>query len=404
VFSKTLATYGRRSALGFSLWLLCLPALAQSPVSSGTTPFIFDGNRIYAELSFVRPDGSIHKALAFIDMGSPSVAVAESLFKELQLDQGSPMIIRVGAMPVRIPAVEVTSDRSQPYSVGSDLKVEAILAAGIMQKYEVAIDYQKRNLTFANPGTLKAEGVPVPFQINRDTGLIAVNASIDGKSYAVTVDNGSAYTWFRQSTARGWLTTHPRWERGVGAVGASNMMMSGDGAEIDGILLRIPEISIGSLTLRQVGALGAGPSRGFPGNLELFEWYSTKNALPVIGWLGGNVLNGFRLTIDYPNHIMYWLRQTQTQSDGGDLDQIGLTLQANNGEYIVAAIAKKNGKPTVENVQPGDKLIGIDGMETKRATWGGIYRAMHGNPGEVRVLFLERGTHQITVRARVTSF
>jgi hypothetical protein len=402
VFSKTLAKYGQRSALGFSLWLLCLPALAQSPVSSGTTPFIFDGNRMYAELSFVRPDGSIHQALAFVDMGSPSVAVTESLFKELQLDQGSPMVFRVGAMPVRIPDEEVTSDRSPPYSVGSDRKVEAILAGGIMQKYEVVIDYQKRNLTFANPGTLKAEGLPVPFKINRDTGLIAVNASIDGKGYAVTIDSGSAYTWFRQSTARPWLAAHPRWERGVGAVGASNMMMSGDGAEIDGILLRISEISIGSLTLRQVGALAAGPSKGFPGNLELFEWYSTKNALPVIGWLGGNVLNGFRLTIDYPNHIMYWLRQTQ--SDGGDLDQVGLTLQANNGEYIVAAIAKKNGKPTVENVRPGDKLVRIDGMETKRATWGGIYRAMHGNPGEVRILSLERGTRQITVRARVTSF
>jgi hypothetical protein len=402
VFSKTLATFGHRSALGLSLWLLCVNSWAQSSVSSGTTPFIFDGNRIYAELSFVRPDGSVHKALAFVDMGSPSVAVTESLFKELRLDQGSPMVIRVGAMPVRIPAAEVTSDRSEPYSVGSDLKVEAILAAGIMQKYEVAIDYQKRNLTFANPGTLKPEGVPVPFKINRDTGLIAVNASIDGKGYAVTVDNGSAYTWFRQSTAQGWLTTHPGWERGVGAVGASNMMMSGDGAEIDGILLRIPEISVGSLALRQVGALGAGLSRGFPGNLELFEWYSTKNALPVIGWLGGNVLHGFRLTIDYPNHIMYWLRQTQP--DGGDLDQVGLTLKTNNGEYIVAAIAKKNGKPTVQNVQPGDKLMRIDGVETKRATWGGIYRAMHGHPGEVRILSLERGTRQITVRARVTSF
>ncbi len=143
MFSKTLATFGHRSALGLSLWLLCVNSWAQSSVSSGTTPFIFDGNRIYAELSFVRPDGSVHKALAFVDMGSPSVAVTESLFKELRLDQGSPMVIRVGAMPVRIPAAEVTSDRSEPYSVGSDLKVEAILAAGVMQKYEVAIDYQK---------------------------------------------------------------------------------------------------------------------------------------------------------------------------------------------------------------------------------------------------------------------
>jgi hypothetical protein len=43
-------------------------------------------------------------------------------------------------------------------------------------------------------------------------------------------------------------------------------------------------------------------------------------------------------------------------------------------------------------------------METKHATWGAIYRAMQGKPGEVRILSLERGTQRITVRTRVTSF
>jgi hypothetical protein len=59
------------------------------------------------------------------------------------------------------------------------------------------------------------------------------------------------------------------------------MMMSGEKTETGGILLRIPEISIGPLTIREIGALGAGMSRNFPGNLELFEWYSKKNAVPV---------------------------------------------------------------------------------------------------------------------------
>jgi hypothetical protein len=357
---------------------------------------------MYAQLSFVRPDGSIHKALAFVDMGSPSVTVNESLFRELQLDQERPLRFQLGAMSINIPASEVISDKSKPQSIGSDLKVEAILAAGIMQKYEVVIDYQDRTMTFAISGTLKPEGVPVPFQINHDTGLIAVDASIDGRPYAVTIDNGSAYSWFRQNTVKDWLISHPAWERGVGAVGTSNMMMSGDSAEIDGILLRIPEISLGSLSLRRVGVLGAGESRGFPGNLDLFDWYSTKNAVPVLGWLGGNVLRHFRLTIDYPNHIMYWFPQSRSDRDG--LHQVGLTLQARKGEYTVVAIAMKNGRPTVKGVQPGDKLLRIDGLETKNATWGDIYHAMDGKPGEVRVLTLQRGTHRVMVRARVTSF
>jgi hypothetical protein len=376
--------------------------LAQNSTSVATTAFVLDGNRIYAQIDFVRPDRSIHKALAFVDMGSPSVMVDEPLFKELQLDQGTPLMLQVGAMSINIPASEVINDKSEPYSMGSDLKVEATLAAGIMQRYEMVIDYQNRTMTFANPGTLKPEGIPVPFKANPDTGLIAVDASIDGKAYAVTVDNGSAYSWFRQSTVKGWMTTHPGWKRGVGAVGPSNMMMSGDGAEIDGILLRIPEIWIGALNLRHVGVLGAGESKGFPGNLDLFKWYSAKNAVPVIGWIGGNVLHRFRITIDYPNHIMYWFQQSRSRVD--DLHQVGITLRARSGEYIVAAIATKNGRPTVKDVQPGDKLLRIDGLETKSATWGDIYHAMGGKPGEVRVLTLERGTLIVSVRARVTSF
>jgi hypothetical protein len=401
MFSQTPATYVYRAAATFAFWLLCLPSLAQSAVSSGTTPFIFDGNRMYAELSFIRPDGSTHKALAFVDMGSAAFVVTDVLFKELQLDH-RPLMLKLGDLPVSISPAEIDSEHSEPYSMGSDLKVEAVLTAAIMQKYEVAIDYQKRTLTFANPGTLKPEGIAVPFKINPHTGLIAVNASIDGKAYPITIDNGSAYTWFRQSAAKDWLPSHPDWERGVGAVGASNMIMSGQNTEIEGILLRIPEIDIGSVRLRQVGAMGAGPSGSFPGNQDLFDWYSTKNALPVAGWLGGNVLKEFRLTIDYPNRMMYWLQQAKPAS--GQLDQVGLTLTAKGGEFFVAAIAKKNGEATVHGVQPGDKLIRIDGVETKHATWGTIYRAMHGKPGEVRTLSLERGTQQITVRTWVTSF
>ena len=118
--------------------------------------------------------------------------------------------------------------------------------------------------------------------------------------------------------------------------------------------------------------------------------------------MGGNVLKQFRLTIDYPNQRIYWLRETDP--DSHDLDQVGLTLRAEGGEYIVATVATKNGKPTVENISPGDKLIRVGELETKHATWGGIYEALHGKPGEIRVLLIERNGDRITVRVRVTAF
>jgi C-terminal processing protease CtpA/Prc len=136
--------------------------------------------------------------------------------------------------------------------------------------------------------------------------------------------------------------------------------------------------------------------------LDFIDWYSEKSPGSVIGWLGGNVLRGFRITIDYPKHMTYWLRQTEL--DPHDLDQIGLTLQSKSGEYLVAAIATQNGKSTVEGVQAGDKLLQIGGLQTGTATWGAIFSAMHGKPGEVRILLFERDSKQFTVQAKVVGF
>jgi hypothetical protein len=380
----------------------CALAYAQGSSSVGVTAFELDGNRIYAELGFLRPDGTIHRALAFVDMGSSSMTLRESLFNELRLDQNGALKFKVGDLSVEVPRTQTLSEHREPSSIGSALKVEAMLPAGVLQRYQVVIDYRRRTLTLAEPHTFRPEGIPVPFHINSKTGLIAVDASIDGKPYPITIDNGSAYTWFRQSAASTWLASHPAWARGVGAVGASNMMMSGDGTETLGTLLRIPEISLGSLILKDVGALAAGPGRTFSGDVDLFDWYSQKNAGSVIGWIGGNVLKGFRLTIDYRDHLTYWLKQADP--DARDLDQVGLTLRRDGDKYFVAAVASKNGKPTVEGVSAGDRLIRVGELEIGTAPWGAIYAAMHGKPGEPRSLILERNGNRLAVTATVTAF
>jgi hypothetical protein len=402
VFLKHLAPVATVTVVALCALCVGVFCVPQGPSSVGTTTFVVDGNRMYAELGFLRPDGSIHRGLAFVDMGSPSMTVRESLFKELQLDRNKPLVFRVGELSVEVSHAEVASEHREPSSIGSDLKVEGMLPAGVLQRYQVMIDYRKRTLALAHPGTFRPQGVPVPFRINPKTGLIAVDGVIDGKTYPMTLDNGSAYTWFRQSAAKEWLVSHPSWERGVGAVGASNMMMSGDGTESSGTLLRIPELSLASLILKDVGVLAAGPGRSFPGDLDLFDWYSQKNAVPVIGWIGGNVLKGFLLTIDYSRQMTYWLKQSDP--DSHDLEQVGLTLRAEGHEYTVAAVATKNGKPTVEGVRPGDQLIRVGELETRTATWGAIYGAMHGKPGETRSLVLGRNGNRFTVAARVTAF
>jgi hypothetical protein len=367
----------------------------------GTTSFVVEGNRVYAELGFVRPDGTVHRALAFVDLGSQMVELDPALYRELQVGTGKPVTIRVGEMPVTVAADAVTNSGEPPRSVGQRLKVEAVLPAGVMQRYQVTIDYGRHTLTLAERGMRRPPGVPVPFRINAKTGLIAVQVGIDGQSYAMTVDNGSAYTWFRQSTAKGWLRAHPTWEHGVGAVGPSNMRMADDGAEAAGILLRLPAITVGAVTLHDVGALAIASTTDV-GKTDLFDWYSAKNAVPVIGWIGGNLLKGSRLTIDYHTHTLYWLQQRPL--DPHDLDQVGLTLERLRDDYVVAAVATQRGAPTVAGVRPGDALLRIDALDAHGASAGSIYAALHGRPGAIRVLTLRRGMTQFQVRARVTRF
>lgn len=68
-------------AVVFAAWCCAASSIARASPTSGNAPFIVDGNRTYAEVSFVRSDGSLRKTLAYIDMGSPKNALSASLLK-----------------------------------------------------------------------------------------------------------------------------------------------------------------------------------------------------------------------------------------------------------------------------------------------------------------------------------
>jgi hypothetical protein len=401
--------------VSFSILSPGLPARRSETPTSGTVPFIFDDNRIFAWLDFIRPDGTVRKAVAFVDLGTPAPEISEKLFKELQLDQNNPLVFRVGAVEVKL---ESSALRPSPGSsmTGPNGKltvpVEAVLPGSVLKNYQVIFDYAKQSLTIALPNTLEAKGIAVPCRVNEKTGLISVDAVIAGHTYAVAVDSGSAYTWLRDGVAQQWLNSHPDWKRGKGAVGESNMQTRPDGAEAAATILRLPEITLGSLHLQQIGALGispkAPPFAPAPGETaaqaDFFDWYSKKAPEPVIGWLGGNVLKGFRVMIDFPRHMTYWKRESDL--DPHDLDQVGLTLE-NRGAgrgYFIAGVAEKNGQLTVEGVQAGDKLVQIDDLPLAGSTRGAIFSALHGKPGTVRVLILERDGKQFTLQARTSEF
>ena len=116
------------------------------------------------------------------------------------------------------------------------------------------------------------------------------------------------------------------------------------------------------------------------------------------------MLKGFRVTIDFPGHMTYWERESEL--DPHDLDQVGVTLETRDAEkgYFIAGVAEKDGKPTAEGVQAGDKLVQVDELRLAGATRGAIFSALHGKPGTVRVLIVERDGKRLTVKAKTTAF
>lgn len=162
--------------------------------------------------------------------------------------------------------------------------MEAVLSGSVLTNYQVVVDYAKRTLTVAQPNTLKNTGDAVPCRLNEKTGMISITGDIDGRAYALAIDTGSAYSWVREDVAEQWTKAHPDCKRGKGAVGEANMQTRTDGAEARATILRLPEIKLGGLSLKQIGALGiaseAPPIPPAPGQNKVegdfFDWYSKR--------------------------------------------------------------------------------------------------------------------------------
>jgi PDZ domain len=104
----------------------------------------------------------------------------------------------------------------------------------------------------------------------------------------------------------------------------------------------------------------------------------------------GGTTQLLRVTFDFPRRTIYFERENKV--DYHDLNQVGVTLERRDGQqgYFIAGIALKDGRPTVDGVVVGDRLVKIDDLDVSNATRGAIFAALRGEPGSVRMLVLER--------------
>ncbi len=368
---------------------------------SATVPFTRDHNRMTVAVDFVRPDGSVRVARAWVDTGSADLTLARPLAQDLGIDVSAleagarSLVLDPPAPPLRFGGLTLPTAGIGVRVVGGavvlpGVDAEATLPASLFRADHVVFDYPARRLTVARPGVLTPRGVGIACRVNAETGLFMITATADGDTLRLGIDTGSAGTWVRDALTARWQARHADWPQATGAAGSANFF--GFPFEVQGVLMRLPELELDGLRVGAIGLLGLDQS--------LFDWYARKSAGPVDGFLGANVLQGFRLEVDFPNRMTYW--EAGAAVAPGDLDIVGLTLRPEaDGGLSIAGVVHVAGAPVVDSVEPGDRLLRVDELEVASATMGEIVNALRGEPGSRRTLLIERGGEQFTVVAQV---
>ncbi len=178
----------------------------------------------------------------------------------------------------------------------------------------------------------------------------------------------------------------------MGAAGSTNFF--GFPFETEGALISLPALAIGPVPVAgEVAVLGLDQG--------LFDWYSKKSAAPVAGFVGADLLARFRLEIDFPGQMSWW--QSGPPPSVRDLDIVGLALRAeSDGSFSVAGVVQRDGRPLVAGIEPGDRLLKVDGLEVSGAPMGSVIAALRGKPGDTRILRLERAGKPLRVEAAVS--
>jgi hypothetical protein len=409
--------------------------LAPGAPGAVTTPFLFDDNRVFVPIAFVLPDGSERQALAWMNMGSAGPALTNALYRELGVGEGRRLRMKIGGREIDVdprtvqPETEVLNfslsltphhapvslDEQAAYAARqaqgpggtiaalvAPLKVEAVLPAGVLAPFRVTLDYGARTLTLAAPDGPPPEGVAVPIRVNPSTGFATVQAVIDGRPHALVLDDGGSYSGVSLALAETLARRHPDWLRSDGGVGESNQGL--DAFDVGAPVLRARQAQLGGLQLQPFGMAGFG-MRGPVGALvggAFWRYYSAKAGEPVEGWIGGNVLKAFSVTLDYPHAMSYWRQEAPL--DLHDLDQVGLVLARAGAATTIVGVARKDGRPTAVGVAPGDRLLSIDGKPVADMTRGALLAALHGQQGETRRLEISRRGVRQSVDLPVTAF
>jgi hypothetical protein len=389
--------------------ILAVAAAAQPAPQSATVPVTLDHNRIIIDVYLPLPDGNQKRVRGWVDNGNADVWLSERVAKRMALQPmpdskesailgakvrifQAPKEIVVGGMKISFADVkEVRMVAADSIAPGSSAEIN--LPSTVLRNYDLIMDYVDRELTLAAPGQAKFTGKSAKVFVNSPNGLVQVPAKIAGRPYQLTLDLGSCFSMLMGDVFEKLANDNPKWPRNAGAVGTE--LFWGMQEEATQHALRVPAIEYGPIKLAEVG---------FDTLPQAFmSFYRQRAGADTSGLIGGNALLNYRVGIDYAHATVYFDERGSYIAPG--IDVVGLTLRPElDGRYTVIGVPDYESKPAVPEVRAGDALIAIDKVPAKGSTMGQIWSLLGGDPGETRVLTLERDGKQFTVNGAVRRF
>src|SRR5215472_5119374 len=379
---------------------------ADTHAKAVTVPASIDHNRVVIRVDLRLPNGSTETVRAWVDNGNPDLCLSRRVAALLGLDvkcddhecsAPAPSEIVVGGMSIPLAAVKEAKIPLRPPDQASVLALgmnaEINIPSSILRNYDVLVDFVERKFSIGASGSIHFHGSAGKVHVNAENGLIQVPSQIEGKKYDLALDVGSSISFLSEDLFNKFATAHPDWPRMTGAVGSASMW--GAPEETTWKLLQMDRLQFGPLFLTSVPVVSLSK--------PILDFFEKRAGIQTVGVLGSNMLLNYRVGLEYAHSTVYFdLGRTYKFPD---FDVVGLVLRPEgDGRFMILGVADFDGKPSVEGVQPGDRLVAINDLSVREGTMGQVWSMLGGKPGDGKKLTLERGGEQFTVSAVVEHF
>jgi predicted aspartyl protease len=223
-----------------------------------------EGNRPYIDVRLEKTDGTARTARFVVDTGGGPFLVVEPLARELGVALG-----------------ETFTEQGSTFA-----KVTPPLRAKVG---DFALELDPTRI-------LVPVGKPVPMPVSNHMGFPRTEIEVDGKVLGFLLDTGASFTIVSQALLESWGKAHPDWERHRGA--------HGEAATLGGRTIETMYVEGASWHGNALGRFGvvSQPVGAFE------QWMSSMMTAPIVGALAGNVLEQFRVELDYRGQKLYLSR------------------------------------------------------------------------------------------------